>query len=154
MYEMNDEERKSLGNKIKQLRKQKGLSQQQLADMIGYKVGTISKYEQGYRTPPFSIFFQLAKALDCQVSEFTDLSISEINEKSIQEDALDYFAKWLMYNHLGGNEITYLDGNEEKNGLLVNVDGRTYDIYEQNEEIQSILLENFKTLVKTIGTKL
>ena len=32
--------------------------------------------------------------------------------------------------------------------------GGYFIFYEQNEEIQSILLENFKTLVKTIGTTL
>ena len=45
------EERKELGNRLKQARKEKGLSQEELANLIGLKVGTVSKYEQGARTP-------------------------------------------------------------------------------------------------------
>lgn len=151
---MNIEDGKQLGIRIKQLRKQKNLSQQQLADMIGYKVGTISKYEQGDRIPPYLVIHKLMNALECNISDLTDTPMSEISEGRIQEEALEYFAKWLMYNHLGGNEITWLDGNDEKEALLVNIDGRTYDIYNQREEIQSILLENFKTLAKAMGQKL
>ena len=44
------EERKELGNRLKQARKEKGLSQEELANLIGLKVGTVSKYEQGDRT--------------------------------------------------------------------------------------------------------
>jgi len=43
MLSMTDEERRELGQKIKTARKQKGLSQEQLAELVGYKVGTISK---------------------------------------------------------------------------------------------------------------
>ena len=43
--------KRELGQKIKSAKKQRGLSQEQLADLVGYKVGTISKYEQGYRIP-------------------------------------------------------------------------------------------------------
>ena len=43
------EERKELGNRLKQARKEKGLSQEELANLIGLKVGTVSKYEQGDR---------------------------------------------------------------------------------------------------------
>lgn len=64
--------------------------------------------------------------------------MSDINEGCIRETALKYFTKWLMYNHLRRNEITWLDGNEEKEALLVNIDGRTYDIYNQREGIQSL----------------
>lgn len=39
------EERKELGNRLKQARKEKGLSQEELANLIGLKVGTVSKYE-------------------------------------------------------------------------------------------------------------
>lgn len=151
---MNIEDGKQLGIRIKQLRKQKNLSQQQLADMVGYKVGTISKYEQGDRVPPYLMIRKLARALECNISDLTDTPMSDINEGCIQETALEYFTKWLMYNHLGGNEITWPDGNDEKEALLVNIDGRTYDIYNQREEMQSILLENFKTLAKAMGQKL
>lgn len=151
---MNNEETKKLGNRIKQLRKEKGLSQQQLADMIGYKVGTISKYEQGDRTPPYSVLLLLAQALECNVTVLADTSIEEINEGYYHEQALYHLKHWIMNNHLGGLEMTSWENNESRPSLVVYMDKESYDIYDQFDEIQKILLENFKTLAKTMGKKL
>ena len=57
---MTIEERKALGYRLKAARKEKGLSQEELANIVGVKVGTISKYEQGDRIPSFARIFDLA----------------------------------------------------------------------------------------------
>ena len=52
-----------LGERIRLLRKQKGLTQQQLANMINVTKVSISCYESGSRTPNLETFVDLVEAL-------------------------------------------------------------------------------------------
>lgn len=51
------------GLRLKQLRKERNLTQQQLADLIGVKNSVISFYEVGERTPSPDVMKKLALAL-------------------------------------------------------------------------------------------
>ena len=53
---------KNIGNLIKEYRKDKGMTQQQLADKIGKHKITIAKYESGKITNiPFDVLSEIAK---------------------------------------------------------------------------------------------
>ena len=52
---------------LKRLRKQKGLTQEDLAQKLGVRKTTISNYESGYSTPPFATLERLAQILDTSV---------------------------------------------------------------------------------------
>ena len=54
---------------IEQRRKEKNLTQQQLADLCGSKQNNISRYEKGHRTPSLRDAAALAKALDCSIDD-------------------------------------------------------------------------------------
>lgn len=51
------------GNRLRQLRKDRKLTQQQLAELIGVKNSVISFYEVGERTPSPDVLRKLALAL-------------------------------------------------------------------------------------------
>lgn len=51
------------GDRLRQLRKERNLTQQQLAELIGVKNGVISFYELGDRTPSPAVLRKLALAL-------------------------------------------------------------------------------------------
>ena len=57
------------GNLIASLRKEKGLTQKQLADDLGVTNATISKWETGKGFPDISLLESLAKTLGVSVSE-------------------------------------------------------------------------------------
>ena len=58
------------GQRVKKLREQRGLTQQQLADRAGLTNDTISNYERGRRTdPPVSVVYAVANALDVTVDD-------------------------------------------------------------------------------------
>jgi transcriptional regulator with XRE-family HTH domain len=58
------------GQRVKTLREQRGLTQQQLATMAGLTNDTISNYERGRRTdPPVSVVYAVASALEVTVEE-------------------------------------------------------------------------------------
>jgi transcriptional regulator with XRE-family HTH domain len=48
---------------LKDLREQKGLSQAELANIVGVSQGVISQYERGDRKPTNEIHLKLSKAL-------------------------------------------------------------------------------------------
>ena len=53
-----------LKNKLKELRKEKGISQQELADMVGVSRNTISSLETGQYEPTAKLALILSIALD------------------------------------------------------------------------------------------
>jgi len=55
--------------KIKQLRLEKGLTQQELADKIGVKQKDISRWENGTYKPKLDKLQLIAKALECDLIE-------------------------------------------------------------------------------------
>ena len=53
-----------LGTRIKQLRKEKGLTQEQLASLINVTKVSVCCYEKGNRTPNLETFMDLVNILD------------------------------------------------------------------------------------------
>ena len=62
----------SFGNKIKELRMAKGLSQRQLADIMMVSNGTIANWEVGKRLPDVRMIARLADCLDVEYYVLTD----------------------------------------------------------------------------------
>ncbi|WP_319482902.1 helix-turn-helix transcriptional regulator [uncultured Draconibacterium sp.] len=60
---------KRFGEVLRDLRKQRGLSQEKLAELANMHDRHISFIERGLRKPSIVIVFQLAKALDIEASE-------------------------------------------------------------------------------------
>ena len=61
---------KSIGNKIKTLRKGRGLTQFQLADRMDCSRGTIANYETGRRTPSFAEIRRMSEMFGVSVDYF------------------------------------------------------------------------------------
>lgn len=59
--------KKKLGQKIVSLRKNKGLTQEDLAELSGYSVEFISLIERGINAPTIDGLEKLARALDVEV---------------------------------------------------------------------------------------
>lgn len=66
-----------MGNRLQLLRKQKGLSQEALADDSGLSVRTIQRIETGVSTPRVYTLKVLADALGVSVGELTDVAAKE-----------------------------------------------------------------------------
>lgn len=67
-------EEKKPHNRIAELRKEKHLTIQQLADEIGVANGTISRYEKGSREPKLETWMKLAEFFDVPISYITGAS--------------------------------------------------------------------------------
>ena len=58
-----------LGNRLRELREGKGLTQAQLADLIGVSRKTVNTVENGVFVPSTVVALKLARALGCRVEE-------------------------------------------------------------------------------------
>lgn len=67
------------GEKIRELRKAKGLTQEELAQKIGIKRGTLAQYETGKRSPKRETLERFAKALNVQWYELAHTDDSSWN---------------------------------------------------------------------------
>ena len=74
-----------LGSRIKTLRKEKGLTQQQLADLVNITKVSICCYEKGNRTPNLETFMDLVDVLDTTPNYLLGTDI-----KVVAEDEEDY----------------------------------------------------------------
>lgn len=61
-----------LGAKLRQLRHQRGLSQEELARRAKITKAALIQYEQGRREPRWSTFVSIAMALEAPLDAFTE----------------------------------------------------------------------------------
>lgn len=66
--------KKLFGKRLKYIRKQKGLTQQALAELCDLQTNTIGMYEIGKNAPSFKSIDKIAKILEIDLVEFFDFS--------------------------------------------------------------------------------
>ncbi len=87
---------KELGIRIQELRKQKGLTQEDLAEKTGLSVRTIQRIESGEVDPRSYTLNQMAEALCVELTEFTKETEDNSNMPESER------RKWLTWLHLSG----------------------------------------------------
>lgn len=76
-------DKKYIGHKISAIRKEKGLTQKELAEKLHVTDKTVSKWETGTHFPDITILEELAKTLEISVSELLGLE-NATTEKTIE----------------------------------------------------------------------
>jgi transcriptional regulator with XRE-family HTH domain len=155
---MTIEERKELGNRLKQARKEKGLSQEELANLVGLKVGTVSKYEQGDRTPGIGKLQLIANALGCETSRFVASGDEYVRMTQTTDygNNLDAYLNWLKFSHFGCNpcEIENDDGSKSSS-YLISFDKETYPVDEETlGKIMEYQKQQFQQFIRIFGRDL
>ncbi len=82
----------NIGYKIKELRKKRGITQEQLANVIGVSFQAVSKWENGIALPDITLAPVLAKYFGVSMDELFDYSVLEAEEKvrAIVEESYRY----------------------------------------------------------------
>lgn len=94
---------KKIGEFMKLLRKEKGLTQEQLAEILLVSGRTVSRWETGTNMPDLSILIQMAEFYDVEIKEILDGERkSEIMEKELKET----LSKVADYNKLEKEKVT------------------------------------------------
>lgn len=76
-----------IGQNIKVCRKQRRLTQEQLAKSINRTISSIQKYESGETEVPRSILERIADVLDCRITELLD-DFSAMNWEDNRDSAI------------------------------------------------------------------
>lgn len=82
----------NIGTKIKELRKQRGITQEQLANAIGISFQAVSKWENNLALPDISLAPILASYFGVSMDELFDFHLTELEQKvnAICKDAYQY----------------------------------------------------------------
>ena len=85
-------------NKIRDLRKEKQLTQEQLGKMFGYSANAIGQYESGAREPSFNTLFQLADYFNVSIDYLLGYSetLQEVNNNKVNT-LPDYQQEFIEY---------------------------------------------------------
>ena len=86
---------KKTGSFLKDLRKERGLTQEQLAEKIGVAGRTVSRWETASNMPDLSILIQLAEFYDVEVGEIIDGE----RKKDMKEELKQTLTKIADYNN-------------------------------------------------------
>ena len=76
---------KKIGAFLKQCRKEKNLTQEQLAEKFEVSARTVSRWETGINMPDLSILVQLAEYYDVEIRELLDGERSQTMNKEMKE---------------------------------------------------------------------
>ena len=82
----------NIGNKIRELRKQRGITQEQLAESIGISFQAVSKWENNIALPDIALVPVLASYFGVSMDELFDFNLKEIEHavRIITEKAYQY----------------------------------------------------------------
>lgn len=95
-----------VGKRIKDMRQEKGMSQQELGDLIGVTKVSICGYENGTRTPSLETFGDLADIFETTTDYLLGREVSVVNEEgneyigSISKDDIEIINELRHYPNL------------------------------------------------------
>lgn len=92
----------SIGERMKEIRIEKGLTQRQIADSIGVTYQHISQYERGLRTPKMNTIRKIAEALGVDVWEiigFNDIDYEPMPASPTEAEANPEEAELITIYH-------------------------------------------------------
>ena len=94
---------KKIGEFLKVLRKERGLTQEQLAEILLVSGRTISRWETGTNMPDLSILIKMAEFYNVEVKEILD---GERKSESMDKELKETLSKVADYNKLEKERVT------------------------------------------------
>ena len=100
---------KKIGAFLKQCRKEKKLTQEQLAEKFGVSARTVSRWETGINMPDLSILVQLAEYYDVEMRELLDGERSQTMNKEMKEtlDKVAVYEGWVKQKALKAGNLAF-----------------------------------------------
>lgn len=103
-------------NRIIELRKQKGLSQKELGDMLGVSNKAVSKWENGESMPKTATMLKLAELLGIDGNELIGFEVRESDESKYSEDEI---SKLKSENAILSSRLNAIDKRRKRSFIAV-----------------------------------
>ena len=130
----------TFGNRLREVRKQTGLTQQELADMSSIAKDTLSRYERGLLTPTIEAFQRIYYAL---VQKNSSITTDELLFEKMEEKYSRYRVKNLgrvkSFLFYGGGKVVTSYGSSDICGFLSALIQYEEDRDGKNEQVISSL---------------
>ena len=96
-----------LAERLKQLRSEKGMTQVQLAQMLGVSKGTVAMWETSKRKPSFEILSKLSDIFDRRMDYILGYS-DDASSPQLSEEELDQLGSWAAEDSMRETVMQYL----------------------------------------------
>ena len=123
--------------RIKQLRKKKGISQSELAEVIGVKNNTVSTWERGTRKPDFEALNLLSDYFEVSFEYILGSSDKEEARVKPTQDELDQLALSALADDLYDNMKKYCRLSTKSQKMIDALINATYQMEKQDGELKS-----------------
>ena len=133
--------------RIKQLRKKKGISQSELAELIGVKNNTVSTWERGTRKPDFEALNLLSNYFEVSFEYILGSSDKEEARVVPTQDELDELALSALADELYDNVKKYCMLSNKSQKMIDALINATYQLENRCDELKG---ETFKIEVTLI----
>ena len=122
--------------RIKQLRKKKGISQSELAEVIGIKNNTVSTWERGTRKPDFEALNLLSDYFEVSFEYILGSSDKEETRVKPTQDELDQLALSALADELYDNVKKYCRLSTKSQKMIDALINATYQMEKQGGELK------------------
>ena len=123
-------------DRIKQLRKKKGISQSELAELIGVKNNTVSTWERGTRKPDFEALHLLSDYFEVSFEYILGSSDKEEARVKPTQDELNELALAALADDLYDNMKKYCMLSDKSQKMIDALINATYQIEKQDGELK------------------
>ena len=127
--------------RIKQLRKKKGISQSELAELIGVKNNTVSTWERGTRKPDFEALNLLSNYFEVSFEYILGSSDKEEARVKPTQDELDQLALSALADELYDNVKKYCRLSTKSQKMIDALINATYQMEKLNGELKGEAFE-------------
>ena len=122
--------------RIKQLRKKKGISQSELAEVIGVQNNTVSTWERGTRKPDFEALNLLSDYFEVSFEYILGSSDKEEARVKPTQDELDQLALSALADDLYDNMKKYCQLSTKSQKMIDALINATYQMEKQDGELK------------------
>lgn len=150
----------SIGQRIKDARTDKKMTQKELANLLDISEAQIGQYERGYRNPKYETLEKIADALAIPVSQLTgspdlDLLFSKLKNLTVEANN-DYTLKYMidrlnnlgysLYMDLKNTDVSFESVEFIKDHYMYVVPKKEFNSIQQDiDTILRLKIEDFKT---------
>ena len=117
-----------IGRYIQRLRKEKGMTQKDLADKLGVSFQAVSKWENGDSLPDTGLLLDLSDLLETTVDKLLNAGVFAANERRVihTPDVITGFHYMEEIGRIFGKDSTFFTGMVEGINQKMNIDLLTY----------------------------
>lgn len=136
---------------LKKMRKERGLSQEELAERLGTSKQVISRYESGQRIPKISMAYQLAKVLGVSLEELNGQTRTPAHTPAHIYEGTQIAARTSGSGQEWAEMVERLQ--ERRNAPILPEEQEVVDLYRSLSEGQKRRFKELMTMVKEWGNE-